>query len=62
MPMPVALMVTTRARPKATKTVIMIAAAPVTRRPLRSRPSATAARLSRVRRHASCMRVSMNTS
>jgi len=42
------LMVTTLASAKARKTQAMIAAAPVTRRPLRSRPSATAARLSPV--------------
>ena len=62
MPMPIDLMVTTLASAKARKTHAMIAAAPVTRRPLRSRPSATAVRLSPVRIHASCIRVSRNTS
>jgi hypothetical protein len=62
MPTPMDLMVTTLASANARNTHAMIAAAPVTRRPLRSSPSATAVRLSPVRCHASCMRVSKNTS
>ena len=62
MPRPIDLMVTTLARAKARNTQAMIAAAPVTSRPLRSSPSATARRLSWVRCHTSCMRVSRKTS
>jgi len=61
-PSPMALMMTTSARANAPNTAIMIAAAPVMRRPLFSRPSATARVLSPVRRYSSWIRESSSTS
>ena len=61
-PMPMALMITTSARPKAMNTVNMMAAAPVINRPVRSRPLATAAVLLPRRTYSSCMRLTSRTS
>src|SRR5713101_1493525 len=61
-PMPMALMITTSARPKARNTVTMIAAAPVMRRAVFSRPLATACVLSPVRTYSSWMRLTSSTS
>ena len=61
-PIPMALMITTSARPKARKTVTMMAAAPVMSRPLRSSPDATAAVLSPVRTYSSWIRLTSRTS
>src|SRR5205085_1725038 len=61
-PRPSALMSTMSANANEPETTTTISAADVTMRPLRSRPRATASRLSRVRSQASFMRVSRNTS
>ena len=61
-PMPIALMITTSARPKAMNTANMIAAAPVISRPVRSSPLATAAVLSPRRTYSSCIRLTSRTS
>ena len=61
-PMPMALMITTSARPNAMNTVNMTAAAPVMSRPVFSRPLATAAVLSPRRTYSSCIRLTSRTS
>src|SRR6266568_1531056 len=61
-PRPTDLMITTSASANATNTPTMIAAAPVISLPLRSRPIATAAALSPVRRYSSWTRESRRTS
>jgi len=61
-PTPTAWMMTDRASPKPKNTVAMIAAAPVIKRPVRSRPTATARALSPFRSYSSRTRLSSRTS
>ena len=61
-PTPSALISTMSANANEPATTTTMSAALVTIRPLRSRPLATASRLSPVRSHASFMRLSRNTS
>ena len=62
MPMPISLIMTVRATPKPKKTVAMMSAAPVMRRPVAASEATTARSLSRVRSNSSCVRLSSSTS